>query len=39
MSVGDKTQQRTYTFICTKLGKSPMETKQLLGKRQCFQSI
>ena len=32
MSFGDKAEQLTYMIVCVELGKSPMETKQLLER-------
>ena len=35
----DKVEERTYIFFCVELGKSPMETKQLLEKTQSGSSV
>ena len=42
MSFGDKVEQHTYKHICVALGKSPMETKQLIKRHivvAVFQSL
>ena len=39
MSFGDKAEQPTYIIFCVELGKSLMETNQLLEKTQSGSSV
>jgi len=39
MSFGDTAEQPTYITFCVELGKSLMETKQLLEKTQSRSSV